>query len=344
MKLKLFAIFLIALVFSGIAKAQESESKEISQISIPENIKQEIVRRILVFKFKPAKRPKVINLAKKDIDPSWLPKISNIEFRLLSDEEVEDSKTDIYFFTEPTLEQNTYSFGFVFGAKCSYTGDYWNFRFTNNRLRLWHAGEMGGGCGTGFGGGDFEIPGEPNTYPNELEGYNFFDRGKLRGLKLMVSTKEDVTKIFGSDCDSDCDYDDNWKINFNYFGGISKEKTVGDRRIRFVPKKELVGKIYSISITPKQRLPFDRVVFPIQFKRLANFSVGHNFKPDGRMSKAVGTSYKTYLDRYGLRYAIYQDGYTIGDVEKSDRRKGDLMFIEYAIPDKIEETTFVEEQ
>lgn len=342
MNLKLFAILLTALIFSGIVQAQESESKEISQISIPENIKQEIVRRILIFKFKPAKRPKVINLAKKDLDPSWLPKMSNIEFRLLSDEEIEDGENKVYFFTDPALEKKTYSIGFAFGdPECDYTGDGWSFRITNNKLRLWQIGEIGGGCG---GGRNFKTAGKLNTYPNELEGYKFFDKDKLKGLKLTVSTREDVKNNFGSDCDSGCDYDEKWKVRFDYFGTITKETTVDNKRIKFVPKEELIGKIYSIQFIPKQRLVFNRIAFPSQFSNLSSFSVGHDYSSEGRMTSAVGTSYNTYVDRYGLKYEIYEGGYTVGDVEKDERRKGDLILIEYSIPDKLEETMFVEEQ
>jgi hypothetical protein len=44
-----------------------------------------------------------------------------------------------------------------------------------------------------------------------------------------------------------------------------------------------------------------------------------------------------------LEYAVLDNGYTVSDAEKSDLRKGDLMFIKYSIPDKIEKTMFVEE-
>ncbi|HMS41797.1 MAG TPA: hypothetical protein PKE69_16315, partial [Pyrinomonadaceae bacterium] len=226
MKLKFVFVLLIALVFSGIAKGQETD--ESSKIEIPDNIKQEIVRRILVFKFKPLKRQKVIYLASEGINASWLPKIANIEFKLLSDEEIEDGEREVYFFTKSTLEKKTYSIGFAFGiTNCSYIGDGWNFRITNNKLRLWYVSGIGGFCS----GREFKTAGKLNTYPNELEGYKFFDKGKLKGLKLTVSTKEDVIKIFGSDCESGCDYDEIWKIDFSYFGLISKETTINDKKI-----------------------------------------------------------------------------------------------------------------
>lgn len=200
---------------------------------------------------------------------------------------------------------------------------------------------FGGGCGSS--GGDFDKPGALNTYPNELQGYKFFDQGKLKGLKLMISTKEEVEKIFGSDCDGGCNYEDKWEIDFNYFGGISTEKTVDNKKIRYVHKKELVGKISSITFTPKQSIPFGKKVFPRTFNQSYGFSVGDSFGENGRLS-AAGNSYITYYDRYGLEYNVYQGGYTVGDAEKTDRKKDDLFFIEYTIPKKIEETTFVEEQ
>lgn len=342
MKLKIVFVLLIALVLPGIARGQETESSESSKIEIPENIRQEIVRRILVFKFKPSKRQKVINLASQGVDPSRLPKIANVQFKLLSAEEIEDGGAEVYFFTDPALERNTYSIGFAFGdPDCDYTGDSWNFRISNNKLKLWYAGQTGGGCG---GGREFKTAGKLNTYPNELEGYKFFDRDKLKGLKLTVSTREEVQMNLGTDCESGCDYNENWTVRFDYFGTITKETTIDNKRVKYVPKAELVGKIYSITFIPKRRLSFDRAVFPSQFSRLDGFSVGHNYSTEGRMSAAVGTSYKTYLDRYGLRYEIFEDGYTVGTAEKSDQRKGDLILIEYSIPDKTEATMFIEEK
>ncbi len=342
MKSSLIFSLLIVFVFYGVAGGQENEGNEIYQISIPENIKQEIVRRILVYKFKPQKRPKVVYLSKEGINQSWFPNVPNIEFRLLSDEEIEDRGNGVYFFTEPELIKKTYNIGFAFGEPgCSYIGDGWSFRITNNKLRLWYVGGIGGGCG---GGRDFKTAGKLNTYPNELEGYKLFDKGKLKGLKLTVSTREDVKKNFGSDCENSCEYNDKWKIDFSYFGSITKETTIDNKRIKYVPKEELIGKIASIRLIPKQQLSFSRVSFPSKFSQLYGFAVGDDFDSEGRLTSAVGTSYKTYLDRYGLKYEVYESGYTVGNAEKDNRRKGSLIMIEYSIPEMIEETMFVEQQ
>ncbi|MEJ7849702.1 MAG: hypothetical protein WKF92_16580 [Pyrinomonadaceae bacterium] len=149
-------------------------------------------------------------LAKKGISEAWLLAISNIEFRLLSDEQIEDGGADVYFFKKPELKGQTYNLGFAFGdPECSYVGDWWRFRIANNRLRLWKAGGMGNVCGEGR---EFKIAGKLNSYPNELVGFEFFDKGKLKRLKLTVSTRDEVKNKFGFDCGSACQYDRNWVV------------------------------------------------------------------------------------------------------------------------------------
>lgn len=342
MKASLFFIFLSSLSFSIIVRGQELKDNEHYQTLISSNIKQEIVRRILIFNFKPSKRQKTVYLAKGDIDSSWLPKIPNIEFRLLSDEEVEDAETSIYFFTEPELRKKNYSISLGFGdPECSYTGDDWNFRITKNKLKLWYVGEIGGGCG---GGRIFTTAGKLNTYPNELQGYKFFDEGKLKGLKVTVSTKEDVKNNFGSDCESGCDYNNDWSINFSYFGSMYKEITVNDKTIKYVPKEEYIEKVYSIRLTSKKRISFSRIIFSNKFSQGNSFAVGDDFDSEG-FKGAVGTSYITYIDRYGLEYTIFEKtSYVVGEAKKSEHSKGNLTAIEYSIPNQIEETIFVEQK
>lgn len=344
MKASLLFILLLSLGFAAIVQGQEPKDKEPSQTSISSNVKQEVVNRILIFKFKPSSRQKVIYLAKGDIDSSLLPKIPNIEFRLLSDEEIEDRETGVYFFTEPELIKKSYSISFAFGdPHCGYTGGGWSFRITQNRLRLWYVGEVGGGCSGGVGR-DFKTAGKLNTYPNELQGYNFFDKGKLKGLKVTVSTREDVKKNFGSDCESGCDYNNDWSVNFSYFGTMTKEITVDEKKIKYVPKEEYVGKVYSIRLIPKKRVSFSQIIFSNKFSHGNGFSVGDGFDSKGNFTGAAGTSYDSYEDRYGLEYTIFQTGYTVGTAEKSKHSKGNLIEIEYSIPHQFEETMFIEQK
>lgn len=64
------------------------------------------------------------------------------------------------------------------------------------------------------------VSAQKNQYPNELKGYEFFGKGKLIKIKLGVSTKKDVKKIFGKDCEKYCDYDKNFKIKFEYLAAL----------------------------------------------------------------------------------------------------------------------------
>lgn len=345
MKTVLFFIFFTAFAFTCIANGQEFANKEVSNVSIPSNIKQEIVRRILIYKFKPSKNRRVIYVAEKGISREWLPAITNIEFRLLSDEEVEDTEKKIYFFTELEQSSSSYTINLGFGdPDCNYSGDGWRFRINKGKIRLWYEGEIGGGCIKSYGA-NFQNPGKLNTYPNELKNYRFFNKGKLEGLKLTISTKEDVTKNFGSDCESECDYDEDWKIHINYFGSMHKKVTVENKEVKYVPKEEYLGKIYSIGLRPKKPVSFSNIKFPIKFSESFGSAIGHNYGIGGGKFGAVHISHKNYIDRYGLEYTIFEKiDYTVGEIEKNNSRKGDLTAIRYEIPDKIEEAMFVEEK
>lgn len=146
--------FLIALIlissFSFVGFAQTDDTEE-TPILIPNEAMEQVVRRVLVWSFKPRNKPTLIYLGEQRIKQSWLPTIKNIEFRLLSAEEIERKNLEVYFFTEPELSGKTYSIGFAFGTpNCNYLGDYWHFRISNQKVRLWQNGGVGGGCSNGF--------------------------------------------------------------------------------------------------------------------------------------------------------------------------------------------------
>ena len=142
---------LLALVlisgFSIIGFAQGEESEELPQVIVPEQAMEQVVRRVLVWSFKPRNKATVIYLAEQRIKQSWLPKIKNIEFRLMSANEIEEKTLEVYFFTEPELLGKKYGIGFVFGdPACEYLGDYWHFRISEEKVRLWHYGGTSRGC------------------------------------------------------------------------------------------------------------------------------------------------------------------------------------------------------
>ncbi len=341
MKTKFLSFLIIIFSFSSLINAQESE--ESSVVSVPESAMQEIVRRILIYNFKSRIQEKTIYLRQKGIKQDWLPKIENVEFQLLTEEEIEDKGVEVYFFTEPEKSNATYEIGFAYGdPSCHYLGkNSWKFRISNSKVRLWvlhNEYGFGGGCVSSGSSGEFESPGEINKYPNELSGYKFFDSGKLGGLKFTISTKEDVKNNFGIDCEYSCDYDDNWKVRFSYFGSSYYEKTVDGKKTKFVAKDELVGKLSSIVLTPRSTILFNDVVFPPSFRKYNIFSAGHDGKGGG-----TSGSHNIYKDRYGLEYNILEE-ISLTTVKDLKWQKGQLQNIEYTLPKKLEENVFVEEK
>ena len=138
--------------------------------------------------------------------------------------------------------------------------------------------------------------------PNELEGYEFFKKGKLNNVRLGISTKADVESIFGSDCKKPCDYDSNWTIAFDYIGEsltIVKNFNRPDEK-NYIPKKEAVGKIISVSLRPKKRISFENVVFSAQFKKYSYLETGY-----GRSEGKDGVWVDFYGDIYGLQYLVF---------------------------------------
>ena len=177
---------------------------------------------------------------------------------------------------------------------------------------------------------------QSNPYPNELKGYHFFDKGKLKELKLGASTKQEVIEIFGENCKNSCDYNQNWLIQFTYFddvrkGGWKKEKT-------FIPTSRYLGKLYSISLRPKLTISFKRTVFPSHFKHSSGGS--QNTYGDG---EAI-IYYFAYSDKYGLEYRIFDQIKLTKYKNTSKWKRGDLLSIEYQSPERLEKKMFIEQK
>ncbi|MCW5959963.1 MAG: hypothetical protein KIS76_07355 [Pyrinomonadaceae bacterium] len=175
--------------------------------------------------------------------------------------------------------------------------------------------------------------------PNELEGYKFFNEGKLRGLKLGISTKNNVKEIFGKDCEDICVYDDTWTVVVTYFKDISKEITENGIKKKLIAEPQSVNKIYSVKLVPRNRISFTEVKFPDEFYKGQSISFGHDFS-----GNAASISTDVYTDSYGLKYNIFdKENYSTFE-EKDNRRHGDLMSIEYTIPNNLEEKFFIEQK
>ncbi len=182
--------------------------------------------------------------------------------------------------------------------------------------------------------------------PNELKGYQFFSNGKLNKLKIGVSTKENVEAIFGTICKEFCNYDSNWKIQFEYFD----EKTLitsyyfdgnGNKTDikKFAPLPEYHGKIRSVKLISQKTISLSKVTFSDKFYKFSSVAFGHDF--DGQ---ATHVAYDSYTDSYGLKYTVF-DKISFSTLQNKDNRQsGDLISIEYTIPKELEDKMFVEQK
>jgi len=91
---------------------------------------------------------------------------------------------------------------------------------------------------------------QTTQYRNELNGYEFFGSGRLKGLHLLSSTTDDVKHVFGAGCEKQCDLDADWTVNFEYFEEAwtrEESNNRGDKRVykldpRYVGKlRQMLG-------------------------------------------------------------------------------------------------------
>jgi hypothetical protein len=180
--------------------------------------------------------------------------------------------------------------------------------------------------------------------PNEIKGFEFFSNGKLKGLKLGISKKDDVSVIFGNACEEFCVYDSKWKVQFDYFD----EKTITtvmsydgngikSNEKKLVPSAEFLGKIRSVKLVPQQTLSFTGITFPDKFEKRSSVAFGHDFS-----GNASHVAFDAYTDSYGLVYYVFDKITFSNTKEKDSRQKGDLISIEYTIPNTLEDKMFVE--
>ena len=149
-KFELFSLLIFSFSLFNIGQTAVTNVK--SPTVVPDQIMEQVVRRVLVWSFKPRSKPTVVYVFNEDLNQSWLPVIRNVEFRLLSIEEIQHRQLKVYFFTEPEQSGNSYSISFAFGtppfgtSHCNYQGENWRFRISEKTLRLWHKGFVVGGC------------------------------------------------------------------------------------------------------------------------------------------------------------------------------------------------------
>lgn len=184
------------------------------------------------------------------------------------------------------------------------------------------------------------VSAQTNPYPNELKGYGFFRGGKLRVLRLGVSTKEDVERIFGENCDENCSYNSNWNINFNYLKADScfTSQTGKASKQTFCPDKNFVGKLSSVELKPKKIISFAKT----SFTNFGGYGAGGSISEDGQ-GRGTSIFYTSFSDGYGLTYSVFDD---VDSIEKNptNMKKDDLLSIKYEPSDKLNKKIFINQK
>lgn len=338
---RIFLLILVVSVFPWPAFAQDEDEKP--KVELPDQVMSQVVRRIVRWYFKPANRPREIHFSENGIQASWLPKLKNIEFILLNDNDSLRQEKGVYFFKAPDQTGKTYSIDFGFGdLNCDASGDTWKFKLIGSKVGVWRDDPKrgwGNGCG---GNSPPTIQGLSvgDVSPNELPGYQFFAKGKLKGIKLGFSRKEDIEKIFGSSCENTCNYDERWDLLATYYSEEEVYTTTQtnngvETKIVYFPRPQYYGTLSSISLSPKENLSFSKIIFPRTFAKGETNVIGDSFSERG-FEGAVHTAIDTFADGYGLTYNVF-DKVTFHNIPYDEKSKqGDLLNIEYKIPDSIE--------
>ena len=314
---------------------------------LPDAIMEQVVSRIVRWQFKPRRNKKTIPIAAVGIKREWLPKITNISFELVPENEALKYENGVFLFDKVDKAGRSYTIDVGWGDfDCIGSGDTWKFNIVSQRVRLWRTGgRWGRGCGNS-GNSPTTIRGLKltDTSPNELPGYEFFAKGKLKDIRLGISTRDDIKKLFGDTCEGVCDYDDKWNIWVNYFGVASKGTQTSysngkETKTFFEPKPERIGTLYFVRLTPKKPISFSTIVFPRTFVSGISNVIGDSFSNSGEFQGAVHSEINIYTDGYGLQYDVF-NRITFNNLPSTERSRretgtGELTGIEYNIPDSL---------
>lgn len=157
-------------------------------------------------------------------------------------------------------------------------------------------------------------------FRNEIKGFHFYGRDKLKEIRLAFSKLDDWTRILGDECMATCDLNENWTVSFSSVGKDSissiTENNI-EKKFMLFPKYE--DTLWEIEIAPKKRVSFSGVRFPRTFHKGGGSSGGSDYLFD------------VYSDDGGLSYWIYAESAKDGRF-----KKGDLSSIKYTIPETVE--------
>ena len=341
------------LLVAAVTTTPGQESSVPGTVSLPDAVMRQVVNRVLVWYIKPSPRTRTLPVSERGVKSEWLPSIANVNLELVSDNDALKSKSSVFLFDDLQLSAGRYSINVGWSdLACRGGGDVWKFTVgQNGRVRLWRA------KGEGWNNVCFD-PGPPKisgldvgeVSPNELRGYEFFRKGRLKSIRLGVSTIEDMRAIFGDTCESACAYDENWQLWAEYYEDRAEftrsvtESGKTTEETEFIPRPEFVGKLQSVRLSPKKSVSFLNRTFPKTFGKSERNSIGDAWDLNG-FAGAVHTTWTLFTDGYGLEYSVY-GAETFNNLRdktppKTDPlRGGDLGSIEYSLPDSLNDRIF----
>lgn len=166
-----------------------------------------------------------------------------------------------------------------------------------------------------------QVSAQEIQFSNELKGFEFYNQGKLKDIKLKTSTDEDVKAVFGKDClGGGCEYNENWEIGFlYYFGWMKRYETENGVKKTYIVSPEFVDRIFAIILVPQKMISLNQISFSKEFQSESSFG-------------EHGVKLKYYAGSNGLYYSL---------LDEDDSYKGNLTHIIYRIPDNLEQDMFI---
>ena len=162
-----------------------------------------------------------------------------------------------------------------------------------------------------------------NRYPNELAGYELYEKAKWKSLKPLISTMDDVRRVLGnpSEARDTSQYTKPYpgdalakKPVFTYELDADWQVLVYFAKYCFYEGPELPAslndRLCTIDLLPKKRIAFDRIQFPTAFKK--------------NHVAAADAAWDEYADGSGLVYEVYTTRTPYGT-----KQAGDLNRIKY---------------
>ena len=138
------SILILALAGSGRGQVCGTDSSD-----VPNRVMSQVVSRILRAYFKPSRRVQTVYITDAGIRRSWLPKIGNVRFIVVTSDKRDSRIGSFYTFLEPEKKASKWSVGFgTFNPRAGGTGDCWNFYAVGREVRIWRTGEQWGSSGS----------------------------------------------------------------------------------------------------------------------------------------------------------------------------------------------------